>query len=345
MDRHVPARVTYWTGIWRPGIEALSNEVDAVRRALAPAAPLVSFSAGQSSRLDFGNRAVCLSGRRWLTLRMLATLVEPMGRVTHAWGALSDWHFPRSLGRRPLVFTVAIGGRPHPAAHYESVRLFAVEAEPLGRALEAQGIARSRIRVVPPGIDLTEFSPGPAPAGRFQLLFASAPAHAGEFAVRGIPLMIEVARACPDIDLVLLWREWGDTAAADRALAALSPPPNVHVARRGPRTMAAVYRSAHAVACVYADGFGKSVPNSVVEALACGRPVVVASTSPIAELVTTAGAGCDTAYSTAGAVAAVRSLQQDWAQYSGQARALAVRHFGSEQFLAAYQQIYADLSR
>jgi glycosyltransferase involved in cell wall biosynthesis len=335
--------VTYWTGIWRPGLEALSNEVDAVRRALSPGGPVVSFSTGQRSHLAWQHRAVCLSGRRWLALRALAAVVEPTGRLTHAWGAVSDWHFPRALGRRPVVFTVAFGGRPHPAAHYDAVRLFAVEAEPLARALEAGGIAPSRIRVVPPGVDLGAFAPGAAPEGRFQLLFASAPADTAEFAARGIPLLVDTARACPDIDVVLLRRDWGRAGDADRALAALDPPANVKVVQRGERTMAEVYQAAHAVACVYADGFGKTTPNSVVEGLACGRPAVVSRSCGIADLLTTARAGHAADRSVAAVAAAVRDLQHDWPAYSARARELATRHFGLEAFIAAYAQIYTDI--
>ena len=345
MDRHVPADVTYWTGIWRPGTEALSNEVQAVRLALAPRAAVVSFSAGQRSHIDWRNRALCLSARRWITLRVLARVVEPLGGVTHAWGALSDWHFMRSLGRRPMVFTVAFGGQAHAAAHYDAVRLFAIEAVALADPLLKAGIAPSRIRLVYPGVDLAEFTPGVAPESRFQVLFASAPARPDEFARRGIPLLVETARACPDIDVVLLWREWGDTTAAQRALAALSPPPNVRMVSRGQRTMAEVYRSVHAVACIYADGFGKATPNSIVEGLASGRPAIVARSCGIADLVAAAGAGYAIDPTVDSAQAAVRALQHDWLGHSARARALATQHFRLDQFVSAYRRAYAEARR
>jgi glycosyltransferase involved in cell wall biosynthesis len=345
MDRHVPAGVTYWTGIWRPGAEALSNEVQAVRHALAPGAAVVSYSAGQRSHVDWRNRTLCLSARRWITLRVLAKVVEPLGGVTHAWGALSDWHLMRSLGRRPVVFTVAFGGLAHAAAHYDAVRIFAIEAVALADPLLKAGIAPSKIRLVYPGVNLAEFTPGAVPESRFQVLFASAPARPDEFVRRGIPLLVETARACPDIDVVLLWREWGDATAAQAALAALAPPPNVRMVSRGQRTMAEVYRSAHAVACIYSHGFGKATPNSIVEGLASGRPAIVARSCGIAELVAAAGAGYAIDPTVDAARAAVRALQHDWHGHSARARALATQHFGLEQFVSAYRRAYVDARR
>jgi glycosyltransferase involved in cell wall biosynthesis len=346
VDRHVPARVTYWTGVWRPGAEALSNEVAAVRGALAPQAPVVSFSGGQRTRLALHDRVIMLSRRRPFVLRALAAVVEPRGEITHAWGAIDDWHFLRLLGRKPLLFTVAFDAPLRAPAHYDNVALFVAESEGLAAHLRSVGVDGARIRVVYPGVDLDVFAPPPhetAPAGRLRVVFASAPQHVEEFADRGIPLLVELARACPDIDVALLWREWGDDGAATRAFAALDPPANIVLERRGARTMTLVYQSAHVVACIYADGFGKTTPNSVVEGLACGRPVLVGRSCGIADLVVPARAG-HAVTTLDEAVAAVRALQADWLGASHRARQLAERQFGQAAFIGAYRHAYEALS-
>ncbi len=342
----MPPAVTYWTGVWRPGSEALSNEVAAVRAALAPRAPVVSFSGGQRSRLALGDRVVMLSHRRRLVLRALAAAVEPFGDVTHAWGAIDDWNFLRMLGRRPLLFTVAFSAAVRDPSHYGGVSLFVAESESLAQQLRDAGVDDARIRVVYPGVDLARFAPPAAAAAapdRLRVVFASAPQHAAEFGDRGIPLLVELARACPDIDVALLWREWGDGDAATRAFTALDPPANVVLERRGTRTMTEVYQSAHAVACVYADGFGKTTPNSVVEGLACGRPVIVGRSCGIADLIVLAGAG-HAVTTLDEAVAAIRALQADWPGASRRARHLAERHFSEFAFVSAYRNAYDALS-
>src|SRR6185295_7622410 len=111
MDRDMPSAVTYWTGVWQPGREALSNEVQVLRDLNGGRAPVVSFSSGQRSRVSIGERVIRLSAERWALLRAVAAAVEPRGAVTHVFGALDEWHLLRAVGRRPVVFTVALPGR------------------------------------------------------------------------------------------------------------------------------------------------------------------------------------------------------------------------------------------
>lgn len=335
----MPPRITYWTGIWRPGLEAISNELATIRSALAPGAPIVSFSHGQRTSILPVDGAIRLSGRQTWTLRALAALLERRGQVTHAWGAIDDWHLLRSLGRRPLVFSAVLPGPAHAAAHYQHVSLFAAETDALAGALIDAGVPPARVRTVFPGIDLQEFSPAPPPEGRFRLLFASAPAHVEEFDARGIPLLASVARACPDIDVVLLWRNWGRSSAAAAALAPLHAP-NLILEQRGDRSLADVFRSAHAVAFLVRAGFGKSCPNSVVEGLACGRPALVSEHCGLAERIDGAGAGVVVARDLDDAVRGVRAVQQRWTAMSAAARGLAEALFDVRRFVATYLEIY-----
>jgi glycosyltransferase involved in cell wall biosynthesis len=343
VDRHMSPHVTYWTGVWRPGLEAISNEVATLRNAIAPDAPLVSFSRGQSSALLWGQRAIRLSANRWIALRATAAALEPFGDVTHVWGAIDDWHFLRCLGRKPMVLTVALPGTPLSPIHYERVRRFAAETESLAAQLTDIGIPADAVRVVYPGVDLDAFAAHPAPPGRFRLLFASSPSDVAEFAARGIPLLVGVAKARPETDVVLLWRNWGNQTAAAKALADLDPPPNLLIEALGDRTMPEVFRASHAVACLYKAGFGKSCPNSVVESLACGRPVLVSTHCGIADLVSRSEVGCSVPMEIEEAAAAVDQIQADWPALSARARALAVQTFDVRRFIADYQSMYSEL--
>ncbi len=340
----MPAKVTYWTGIWRPELEATSGQVAALRRSLSPHSVVVSFSRGQSSALLWRDRVIRLSSSRWISLRAAASAIERLGRITHVWSTLGDWHFLQALGRRPVLFTVVLPGEVGPLARYAKVALFAVESEPLAAQLEQAGVSLDRIRLVYPGIDLAAYSPSPSPSGRFRLLFASSPADASEFDDRGIPVLVEVARACQDIDVILLWRNWGSASDASKALRALSPPPNLILEQRGDRTMPMVYRSAHAVACLYRKGFGKSCPNSIVEGLGCGRPALLSPHCGIAGLVTDAGAGVSSEGSVAHTVRAVRELQAGWPGFARSARVLAERTFDCRRFVAEYRAAYFSLA-
>lgn len=345
MDRDVPPRVTYWTGIWRPEMEAISSEVAQVRESLSPASLVVSFSRGQKSAWLWGERTLRVSARRWRTLRTVAGAIERSGDITHAWGPIDDWYFMRILGRRPFVFSVVLPGQAKTASEYTHVSLFVTETEPLAAELRRAGVASDRVRVVYPGVDLSRFSVRPPPGGRFRLLFASSPSDVQEFPDRGIPMLVEVARACPEVDVVLLWRQWGDSDAARQALAALDLPPNVLIEALGERTMPEVFASAHAVVSFYRPGFGKSCPNSLIEGLACGRPVLVSEHCGIAGLIANSRAGRIAPPSREAIVDELRALQDDYAALSVQARRLAERAFDREMFIAGYRAAYADVIR
>ena len=341
----MPSAVTYWTGVWQPGREALSNEVQLLRDLHGGRAPVVSFSSGQRSMISIGERVIRLSAERWALLRAVAAAVEPRGAVTHVFGALDEWHLLRAVGRRPVVFTVALPGRAIDPAMSRKVTAFAAETEPLAEALVRGGVPASQVSVVYPGVDLSCFSPEPPPSSdRFRILFASSPADAAEFPQRGIPFLVELARARPDVDIVLLWRSWGDRRAATAAFAALSPPANVIIESRAGRSMPEVYRSAHTTICCYEEGFGKSCPNSIVESAACGRPVIVNTTCGVASLIERTGAGVVVPRTVSAAAEAVDRLRDDYASYAARARALAVDTFDVDTFRARYCEMYARLA-
>jgi glycosyltransferase involved in cell wall biosynthesis len=345
MDRDMPPSVTYWTGVWQPGREALSNEVQALRDLNPRPSPVVSFSDGQRTTVSLAHRVVRLSSARWLTLRLLAAAVEPRGDVTHVFGAVDEWHLLRAVGRRPVLFTVALPGASLDRRLSGKVSMFAAETESLAATLVDAGISPAFVSVVYPGVDLGEFVPRPVPSGgRFRILFASSPADPREFARRGIPFLVDLARRRPDVEIALLWRSWGSRHAAQHALSALSLPDNVTIESRAGRPMADVYASAHATICCYEAGFGKSCPNSLVESLACGRPVLVTDTCGLATAVQKGAAGVVFDRSLDAADEAIDELQNQYKLYSTRARRLAVERFDLRTFRSRYAGFYQQLS-
>lgn len=342
----MPAPVSYWTGVWEPAFEAHSQEVEALRRALAPGAAVVSAASRQRTRLVPRRGVWRLNSRRALLLRGLGAWLEPRAAVSHLFGGMGNWHFLRALGRRPLLFTVTLAGRPADLALYRKVSLFAAETEDLAERLAGAGVAPERIRVIAPGVDLERFAPAPAdPQPRpFRLLFASAPALPDELAERGVPLLVELARRAPGVEVVLLWRPWGDIAAARRALAALEPPANLRLEFGARDDMPAVYRSCDAVVHCPRPDFGKSAPNAVIEGLACGRPALVTSACGLAAPIAAAGAGVVAEASAAGLAAGIERLRCGYASFAAAARALAVLRFDRAAFVAAYARIYRELT-
>ena len=345
MDCRVPPRVTYWTGNWNPTRDAISSEIQALRQTLQPGSLVVSFAPAQRSALLWRERVLVLGAHRWMVYRTLSSLLEPLGDITHIFGGFDSWHPLRSLGRKPLLFTVAISGGALAPAVYERVTLFVAETEPLASELRAAGIGEERIRTIYPGVDLTRFTQSPLRSGGpFRLLFASTPADPREIESRGIPLLFDVARRCPDVEVVIPWRPWGDQAAARALLATLAPPPNVRIEWGDVPDMASLYREVHATVVCFAPGAGKSCPNSTVEGLACGRPALVTEASGIAGPIRAAAAGIVVPRTVDDVAAAIMALANEREAFSKAARQLAEDCFDVRRFCEAYRGLYQTLA-
>ena len=336
---------TFWTGVWEPAREATSKEVALLRNALSPRSPVVSFASDQPSSFLYRDRVVRLSGKRWLTYRAMAAALEPQGQVTHVFGEMSAWHPLRSLGRRPILFTVVVPGAIADPQLLGKVTLFAAETKRLATELVAAGAPCDRVRVIHPGVAIDHYTPAPLPDGRFTLLFASTPKRFDELDARGVPLLMDLARLVPDIDVVLLWRRWGDLQGARCALAALHPPPNVLVRWADLADPREAYWNAHAVVCCFEEGHGKSCPNSIIEGMACGRPALVTRSCGLADEISALGGGVVCDRSADALAAAVVELREGVARAAAEARHVAVAHFDARTFCLRYQEAYGDLRR
>lgn len=339
----VSPAVTYWTVQWNPSREAVSKEVSQLRSSLSPASPVVCFGNAQPTRLLASERVLQLAADRWLLLRGVAALIERRGAVTHVAGD-GSWHLLRALGRRPLVMTLMIPSVLPPKTLLDRVSLFVAESEALHDTLLAHGVDQRRVRLVYPGIDLARFSVRPLPTDRFRLIFASAPAHVTEFQGRGIPLMIELARRRPDLEILMLWRNWDDATTTAEAFRALDPPPNVVIERGDLADMNEGYARAHATICCFEAGAGKSSPNSVLEGLAAGRPALVTRECGIAGLIGRTGAGAVCDRSVEALADGVDRLMADLPGMSVRARVAAETHFDHREFLRRYAAIYQELA-
>jgi glycosyltransferase involved in cell wall biosynthesis len=339
----VSPRVTYWTGIWEPQREAISKEVALLRSHLSPGSPVVSFTP-QSSRLVLRERVLRLNYRRWIPLRAAALAIERLGDVTHMFGGLDAAHFLLVLGRRPLLFTVVLPGTPQALELYERAATFVAESRGLARALIDAGVAAERVHVIYPGIDLRVFVPALAPSGPFRLLFASTPADPLEIDARGLGLLIELARVRPEIEIEVLWRRWGAVHRGLEEIARRHPPGNFKVIVGDLRTMHQAYRQVHATVCCFEAGHGKSAPNSIIEGLATGRPVLLTETCGIADLVRESDAGVVTGRSVEALASGIDELRSRYGELCAGALRLAGREFDQRMSLARYGQIYRDLA-
>lgn len=339
----MPARVTYWTGTWDPAKEAISKEVESLRVNGRTHAPVVSFAPGQQTRVDPRSRVVTLSASHWVTLRALAAVVEPRGDVTHVFGGHISWHLLRALGRRPIILTAVVPGPRNPDLPMSGLARVVVESEAAIDDWTDAGVARDRIEVIYPGVDLDWFRPLPQPASpRFSLLFASTPSDLAELEARGLPLIVELARHRPDIDIVVPWRAWGNLDAARRAIAALHPPDNFRITFGDIPDMRELFRETWGTIACFSPGTGKACPNFILEGLAAQRPAILTPGVDIAREIARGGAGLVAERNVTAIATAVDRLRNDWFSYADCARVLAERQFDVRVFRDRYEALYEE---
>jgi glycosyltransferase involved in cell wall biosynthesis len=347
-------RVAYWTGWLSPEMEGCSKEVFALKDYF-PRSRLYGLSRYYTVKLSLRERYFGLNVRLYPLLRLLAPLIEQSIDIHHIYGGLEEWFFLRSLKRRPVVLTVASGNIPFEQHVYRYVRQLVVHSEAAAKSLIAHGFARERVRVIYPGVDLEEFrprareaaAPGAWPEsdpGRFRILFATTPNKLEGIESRGINLLIEAAHRLPDVDFFLPWRPW---PGADRLvdLCRQQAPPNVHISTALQPAMTQLFQATDATIAPFlrSDDDSKICPTSLIESLACGRPILVSTKVGIADLVQETACGQVFEPAVDQLCHAIDALRRRYRQHAFNARACAERHFDLRLCLQQYQQLYDEV--
>ena len=158
------------------------------------------------------------------------------------------------------------------------------------RVAERFGIPPGRIRVVPNAIDHEQFRPAPSPPeGEPTVLYVGkiAPLKGALVLAEAIP---HVLRRVPEARFVCVGSDHvtpGAGSTRDRMRATLKPfgaDERVHFLEPVPRgELVAMYQRAHVVVL---PTFWDNFPNTVLEAMACGAPVVASAAGGVEEIVT-----------------------------------------------------------
>lgn len=288
---YLPSVMLYRTLTWNPGVGAFCR------------ARLREFDVVQTCGLyDFLGPVVARYCRRF----RVPYLIEPMGMTRPIDRSLQAKRFWHSF---------------FGSSYLANAALFLCTSELERREVIASGIAPERVLIRPNGVDLTEFSPLPS-RGTFRREFSIPP---GDRLIlflsrliprKGADLLIDAfAETCPGGWLVIAGPE-GERGyvpslkrrAAARGVAGrvLFPGPLMHE-----RKLAAYVDCDVFVLPSRYENFA----NVIVEAIACGRPVIVTDRCGVSEFV--AGrAGVVIPYERPALAAALRALFSDPALYA-----------------------------
>lgn len=324
-------------------MEAVAGEVARLRQAFAGS---MAWGINPRKGLQVSwQRGIGFPPRLHLGFRAAAWLAQRFFHINHLFGSLGDWFHLKAVASRPAVMTVAEYSPPCDVRLLSKVDAFVVEWPAGQDDLLRLGIERNRLRMILPPVDLDRFPIAAGPTQvPFTVLFASSPDRADWLEARGVTLLLEAAALRPAMRFRLLWRPWGNSVPVIQDLIKERGLPNVELRVGRVARMAEMYQQAHVTIAPFRSlDRCKPAPNSVVESLACGRPVVVTRCVGLAELIEHEAAGLVCEPLGESIVAALDRLQTEWDLFSEHARRTAEKWFREDKFLQAYAELYAEL--
>jgi glycosyltransferase involved in cell wall biosynthesis len=336
-------------------MEGCSKDVFALKDHF-PRSRIFGLSRYYTWKLSPRQRYLGLNVSLYPVFRALAPVLDWTSDISHIYGSLDEWFFLRALGRRPLVLTVATSGPAPDISMHRHVTCFVVHGPATAAELERRGVARERIRYILPGVPLDRFPVRPRAAAppeawpgrdprRFRVLFATTPNWAGGLETRGVHLIMRAAERLPDVDFFLAWRPWHNgQALLTRLRDEHGQRDNVHLVMERVPDMTRLFQAADATIAPFVEAEGTKIcPTSIVESLACGRPVLVSSQVGIAGLIRDQACGAVFEPTTDALCEAVESLRRDYTARAERARPCAERHFDQRACLQRHEALYEEL--
>ena len=338
--------VTYWTTCClEPRIEAISKEVETLSGYFQPSR-IIGISRHYQFRISMEHHTLGFNLGFDPLFRPIIRFLERFTKVSHVYGDTTPWIFHKTLFNRPIVHTIA-SDKGQPVLDFlKRCNHVVAQTQFSQKKLLQAGCDPRRVHMIYPGVDLSFFSAAPSKysGAKPKILFATAPREEHELVERGVYLLLETARACPEAQFSLLFRKWriGHTSIqAVRDNLAVNPAPNITLINEAVQNMAEVFQRHHFTIIPFTSSTGgKECPNSMIESMACGIPALVSTCVPISEFVDKTSSGICFDPNISSLLKAIEEGMSRWDSLSYNARKVAEKYFSIDATLNAYSTLY-----
>lgn len=182
---------------------------------------------------------------------------------------------------KPIVYTISTGMNSNRSGPDST---FVVSSAHEAEILHSRGFGR--VHVIRPGIDLSKIQAMPPQKTdtEFVLLAGSAPWNTRQFETKGFELLLKALKLIPEMKLICLWRgtlnrEWSDRVQ----LSGLTD--RVEIIQEKVDISEVLSRCHAAIVLSATPDQIKSFPNSLMEALAAGRPALISRCIPMSHYI------------------------------------------------------------
>ena len=348
-------RIIYWNvSCLEPEIEAISKEVFQLARLFSKSI-IFSINPNYLFRFSFKKNYIGFHPAFDPLLRLIIPYIEKFSDINHIYGEPCPWTFYKTLGCKPLILTIASEKGTLRKDFLERCQKIIVQTEILRKRILALGIDERKVELLYPSVDLSRFKPTDYITDNItdikctpRVLFASAPRSEQELDARGVYLLLESAKLNQNIHYHFIYRQWksGYTSLkATKNYISKLELNNITLTNEVAADMSDVYNANHFTVIPYTHAHGgKECPNSAIESLCCGRPVLISSACPFSSFVEEHTCGIVFDPTPASLVDAVESCVKQYDILAKNAFTIAQTFFSQARYLTRMRQIYQELT-
>ncbi len=345
------AKIMYWVQRYKPRYEAVSKEVQILAQHFSQKNQVTIFDLHLDGIFNFKLSSKQMSSHFLyypLTL-FLAKFLNHHASISHIYSSLGDLPYLPMLKKKPLILTAAAPCPEHKIKarikYLRKVDRIIVESEIEQNRLLKLKINPQKVKLIYPPVDLSHFSYQPKTLrkpGQFTVLYATSPEKERDFKVKGFWLLVEVAERCPEANFELPWRYKSYTRA--KSIINKKQLKNVNLYQSVEKDMNLKYAQADCTIIPYIErnGFVKQMPNSAIESLAAGKPVLISSLVDLSGLIQREKCGVVFEPNPESLLMAIRELKKNYLKYQKNCRKTAEKYFSQEKFIKDYEKVYVE---
>ena len=285
-------------------------------------------------------------------------------RIIHVYTSLCDRPYLPFLPKKKMIITSTnffCEERIRRKLKYlKKTKKIIIESEIQKKELLAAGISEEKIGLIYPPVNLNEFNyndinkelnekhsrkwnKSDKKKSEFVILDASCPGKNKDLEKRGVNLILSADANLKETVINLLWR--GGEFKEFEEYIKKKELKKIKIENKIYHSMNEVYAKIHATIIPYLklDENLKLIPNSAIESLAAGKPLIVSSQTGIAEIVSKSKCGVVFDPNLNNLLEAIDNLKKNYLKYQRNCRKTAEYYFSEEKFIQSYKKIYEEM--
>ncbi len=341
-------RITYYVQRYRPRYEAISKEVSVLANYFSKKSSVKIHDLHLDGLFNFkfNRKRSSYHFFYYPILSLYSYYLSKKSNVNHIYTSLGDLPYLNIINLNKTILTAAascsIKKIEKRIKKLKRIKKIIVESNKQKEELLELGINPNKAKVIYPPVDLNEFIYQKT-EGEFKILYASCPTRFNDFEKRGINLIIDTAKKNQSSKFILAWRKG---AYLDiNKLINKSSLKNVIVDNRIINDMNEIYGRTHCTIIPYTkhDDYLKLIPNSALESLAAGKPILVSNKTEIAAFVNKEKCGIVFEPDEISLQKAIIKLKNNYTKYQKNCRRTANKYFSKDNFIGEYEKIYREI--